>query len=195
MHRCWHPSPSGRPKFSDLHKLFDYYLTKHTQEKYPYIDMETNTPYSFDQLTPKSLSDYRAHMKEVLTIEDLDKETSTSQPPIVYADNRLTESRSTDCNTTSDCSKSLDEVEGREMGTRQQQAVHVGVHRLANTQQFTQLYDQLRDIELPSYDTETLQDTLNSIYMMDQDDQEYRDELWYKKLSTITEASNEDYQM
>ena len=190
MHQCWHPNPSGRPKFSDLHQLFDRYLTKHTQEKYPYIDMDSNVPYTFDHLTPKSLSDYRAHIKEVLTIEEIRDESGEKrdndigngilEPPLIYIDNKHKESSDRYSNG-SDCAG----------GT----STHAGLYRLHEGHKNTpQTYDQLTPKEDESYDREIL-DTLKSIYMIDSvDDDEYYDELWRKKLSTITEASNEDYQ-
>ena len=74
MHQCWHPDPRGRPNFADLHKLFDHFLAKHTENLYPYIDMDSTTTYSFDHLKPRSLSDYQAQQIKdgVLNIDEED---------------------------------------------------------------------------------------------------------------------------
>ena len=49
---------SGRPKFADLHIIFDQFLSHHTEELYPYIDIGfSNMPYKFDHLAPKSEQD------------------------------------------------------------------------------------------------------------------------------------------
>ncbi len=194
MHQCWHPNPSGRPKFSDLHQLFDNYLIKHTQDQYPYIDMDSKTVYTFDHLTPKSLSDYQTHMKEILKLEEIrdenggekddntDNEHNLIQQPLIYIDD----------NKFNESSSNNHESDG---GALTQMSTHAGLYRLydgnRNTSQTS--YDHLTTQE-DMYDKEVL-DTLNSIYMIDMAADEDYDELWRKKLSTITEASNEDYQM
>lgn len=208
MHRCWHPVPSKRPKFSDLHKLLDLYLTKYTQDKYPYIDLDSNAPYTFDQLVPKSLSDYQTHMKEVLTIEDItngDVTEGKGQNNPIYLDNRhKPESDAHYLQDSSDPEYSLDESPATKLPVASSHGGHVGLYRLQNPvrdqTQYVQPYDQLRHIDEDLYDREEMMDTLNTIYMeddhnmaVDMDDYYYQDELWRKKLSTITEASNEDY--
>ena len=52
---------SARPKFADLHVIFDQFLSHHTEELYPYIDIGfTNMPYKFDHLAPKSEQDIKS---------------------------------------------------------------------------------------------------------------------------------------
>ena len=53
MLRCWSEEPSERPKFSELHKIFDRYLGIHIQDRYPYIELQSQ-PYQFDRLAPKT---------------------------------------------------------------------------------------------------------------------------------------------
>ena len=51
---CWHPDPASRPRFADLHVIFDQFLSHLTEELYPYIDLGfTNKNYKFDRLAPK----------------------------------------------------------------------------------------------------------------------------------------------
>ena len=214
MHRCWHPNPNGRPTFSDLHKLFDHFLSKHTQEKYPYIEMDANTPYFFDRLTPQSLSDYQAHMKGVLTIEDvLDGDKTVEYDSLqahdsfprnahsnnsTYTDNKYVESgynspidEGPRQETNNNCCP--ESTGPTHLGT------HIELHRLqrqcSQTEKETPAppYDRLREEESLFYDREVTE-VLNSIYMLQNEEDEFYDEVWQKKLSTITEVSNEDYQ-
>ena len=54
MLSCWNDEPEQRPKFSQLHDVFDQFLSRHTQDKYPYMELQTNPPYTFDKLEPLS---------------------------------------------------------------------------------------------------------------------------------------------
>lgn len=59
---------SGRPKFADLHIIFDQFLSHHTEELYPYIDIGfSNMPYKFDHLTPKREQEVKA--EDVLDLD------------------------------------------------------------------------------------------------------------------------------
>ncbi len=49
MLQCWAEDPLERPNFSDLHKSFDQFLSNHTRERYPYIELQI---YSYDHLEP-----------------------------------------------------------------------------------------------------------------------------------------------
>ena len=143
----------------------------------------------FDQLTPKSLFDYRTHRDEILAaeLEKGEREGNrSSSPPIIYLDNRMNESINDNLNSQPD-------------GGSLTGSGHVGVYRLQGgrgTQQVPEVYDQLYCEDDSSYDREVT-DTLNSIYMNDptamSEEAYYQDSLWYKKLSTITEVSNEDF--
>ena len=52
MLRCWSEDTEERPTFTDLHRIFDQFLSSHTQDHYPYIELQMNPPYSFDKLEP-----------------------------------------------------------------------------------------------------------------------------------------------
>ncbi len=144
----------------------------------------------FDQLTPKSLFDYQAHRDEVVVteLEKGEREGNrSSSPPIIYLDNRMKESINDNPNSQQHDGGSL-------TGN-----AHVGVYRLQGgrgAQQVPEVYDQLYCEDDSSYDREVT-DTLNSIYMNDptamSEEAYYQDSLWYKKLSTITEVSNEEF--
>ena len=54
MLSCWSEDPDQRPKFSKLHDIFDQFLSRHTQDKYPYMELQTSPPYIFDKLDPLS---------------------------------------------------------------------------------------------------------------------------------------------
>ena len=53
MLHCWSEAPEERPKFSELHKLFDRFLGIHIQDRYPYIEIQ-GQPYRFDRLAPET---------------------------------------------------------------------------------------------------------------------------------------------
>lgn len=53
MLHCWSEIPDERPKFSELHKVFDKFLGIHIQDRYPYIEIQ-NQPYRFDRLVPET---------------------------------------------------------------------------------------------------------------------------------------------
>ena len=53
MLHCWSEAPEDRPKFSELHKVFDRFLSIHIQDQYPYIEVQ-NQPYRFDRLAPET---------------------------------------------------------------------------------------------------------------------------------------------
>ena len=52
MLHCWNEDPEERPTFEELHKTFDQFLSNHIQDRYPYIELQTTLPYSFDKLEP-----------------------------------------------------------------------------------------------------------------------------------------------
>lgn len=51
---CWSQVPEERPKFGDLRKEFDRFLSDHIQDRYPYIEIESMKPYQFDKLAPET---------------------------------------------------------------------------------------------------------------------------------------------
>jgi hypothetical protein len=53
MLHCWSEEPEERPKFSELHKLFDKFLGIHVQDRYPYIEIQGQS-YGFDLLAPET---------------------------------------------------------------------------------------------------------------------------------------------
>ena len=56
MLHCWSERSAERPKFSQLHKVFDRFLGIHIQDLYPYIEIQ-NQPYRFDRLAPETGQD------------------------------------------------------------------------------------------------------------------------------------------
>lgn len=46
MLHCWSTDPIDRPSFSELRRLFDQFLSRHTQDQYPYIDLEASHSFS-----------------------------------------------------------------------------------------------------------------------------------------------------
>ena len=54
MLRCWNNDSDDRPKFSELHSLFDQFLSVHIQDRYPYMELEVTSPYSSDRLVPET---------------------------------------------------------------------------------------------------------------------------------------------
>ena len=46
--------PDERPKFSELRKEFDCFLSAHIQDRYPYIEIEATQSYHFDKLAPET---------------------------------------------------------------------------------------------------------------------------------------------
>ena len=53
MLECWNETPEQRPSFPRLHKTFDTFLGKHTQDRYPYMEVLSRS-YHFDTLEPKT---------------------------------------------------------------------------------------------------------------------------------------------
>lgn len=53
MLHCWSEAPEERPKFSELRKLFDRFLGIHIQDRYPYMEIQSQ-PYRFDRLAPET---------------------------------------------------------------------------------------------------------------------------------------------
>ena len=54
MLHCWSENPEDRPKFGQLRKVFDRFLSIHIQDHYPYIEIQVNQPYQFDRLAPET---------------------------------------------------------------------------------------------------------------------------------------------
>lgn len=53
MLACWSEEPEQRPTFPKLHRIFDTFLGKHTQDRYPYMEVLSRS-YHFDRLDPKT---------------------------------------------------------------------------------------------------------------------------------------------
>ena len=53
MNQCWDSEPDERPRFAELHRIFDEFLGKHVQDRYPYIDLQMTQLYNFDRLEPQ----------------------------------------------------------------------------------------------------------------------------------------------
>lgn len=70
---CWQYMPLDRPKFSDLHSIFDKFLSKYIQDRYPYIEIQTGPPYSFDKLEPITCTMKDDQGPINFEIEDFDK--------------------------------------------------------------------------------------------------------------------------
>lgn len=198
MHQCWHPEPKGRPKFSDLHRLFDYFLTRHTQESYPYIDMDSNIPYMYDHLLHKTISDYpsTANQEVVLNLDEEEAKTiyigegessdygSAKDLGIFSSDETLTETAATESGCFLSASMKTDaEVVYDQLRTLD----HPYLTRISNS-----IPDVVVDyggfIDEDDYYS---QDNNNDQHLSPYD--VYNNNLWMKKLSTITEVSFEDY--
>lgn len=183
MHQCWHPHPNGRPQFSELHKLFDYFLSRHTQELYPYIDLDTTAPYTYDHLAHRDITNYQSE-EEMINLEE---EASNGAPYSESSGYGSTKDIGHEGNLSSDENKSSDNLV--EESISQDEAI---------------LYDTLRVMDHPF-----LMRMCNSNCSTDTDyfcdDSEYIEEDFddnclhpfdmyrMKKLSTITEVSCEDY--
>ena len=46
---CWSMEPEERPEFSKLHEIFDAFLSKQTQDKYPYMEV-LSKPYYMNKV-------------------------------------------------------------------------------------------------------------------------------------------------
>lgn len=51
MLNCWSLEAEERPSFPELHKTFDSFLTTHTQDNYPYMEV-LSKPYHLDNAEP-----------------------------------------------------------------------------------------------------------------------------------------------
>ena len=200
MHQCWHPDTRGRPSFSDLHKLFDYFLMKQTQDHAPYIDMDANLPYTFNHLAPKTIKDYQEQQGAVLNIDDDAYHTSqegesgynsprdSSSPESKREIDRYMES-----NTSSD-----DERGGAK--ARPTHGIHISLHRLHSSDGEIP-YDHLHNTcvetsvdQLPPAVPPLLPPVPPPLPLPHYAPlYDYYPDMWIKKLSTITEASFEDY--
>ena len=208
MNQCWHPDPRGRPKFADLHKLFDYFLTQHTQKQYPYIDMDSSVPYVFDHLTSKSFSDYRTQ-EEIINLDEEDG------PGLLYATEGACSSgygSTKELSPEESCLSELSHHSGNcllESGCCLNVSVKITEQNFDDESDIS--YDQLRGGEHPflirvscndkqSHDADQYFDQLD----MESDDipdhllpplhqYDFYNDIWMKKLSTITEVSCEDY--
>ena len=77
MVECWNELPEQRPKFSKLHRIFDSYLSKNTQESYPYIELVAKS-YEFDNL--ESAKPDQAPVNLDIEVTDVNGATSSSLP-------------------------------------------------------------------------------------------------------------------
>lgn len=192
MHQCWHPHPNGRPSFPKLHKIFDYFLSRHTQELYPYIDMDATAPYTYDHLTHMDISDYKR--QEILTLTDdencgyaADESSgygSAKDLQILSSDEADEEQRYLKENLTNSESPSQeDSIHYDKLRAPSTSGEHPFLVRLSNNGPLdcNFIYDG---------------DYWEEGYEEDEEDDEYLhpfDVYRMKKLSTITEVSFEDY--
>jgi proto-oncogene tyrosine-protein kinase Ret len=200
MLKCWHPEPTGRPKFPELHKLFDYFLSRHTQEQYPYIDMNESEPYTYDHLDYKPITSYHSSTSSnILNIEE-------------------TEMTYTEGEKTSDYGSAKDlKFDSEEMlvpeANIDKQTLESGCYMnnvmLSRPEEIpdedkTSAYDRLRG-EHPNLMRVSQMGNKFPLHVLDYDEDEYYPEeenslgmydyynnLWMKKLSTITEVSHEE---
>ena len=120
MQACWHSDVPSRPRFADLHIIFDQFLSHHTEELYPYIDYSFSTkPYKFDHLDPllpanKQIKEEKE--KEILNIHTEDyfiSSTSNEGNSSSYASGSTYESQeltsfSPELSCSSPCSECTD---------------------------------------------------------------------------------------
>ena len=197
MHQCWHPEPKGRPKFTDLHKLFDYFLSRHTQEQYPYIDMDSMEPYTYDHLTHKAISSYPTN-EEVLDLDDeevkgiyagegesSDYGSAKDLRLFSPSDENLTEV--VDRNTVECLNESL-KTDSNSAYDKLRTIEHPYLTRISNSAASDIVFDYNRFID-DEEDEYYSQENEHSLHSYDF----YDHSLWMKKLSTITEVSYEDY--
>ena len=195
MNQCWHPDPRGRPKFADLHKIFDYFLTQHTQKQYPYIDMDSSVPYVFDHLTSKSFSDYQSTQEEVINLDEEDG------PNLLYDTGGTCISgygSTRELSPEESCLlERIKNNDGSAGTTEQISSVKSDVH-----------YDKLRNSTEHAHLTQVSNNNGTSLYHYDdlyngdEDTQDhllpplhhydFYNDIWMEKLSTITEVSCED---
>ena len=50
MLQCWSEDKEDRPSFGKLHIIFDQFLSKHIEDRYPYMEVQM---YTFDKLEPQ----------------------------------------------------------------------------------------------------------------------------------------------
>ena len=73
-----------RPKFSELHKLFDRFLGIHIQDRYPYIELQSQ-PYRFDRLAPETGQGTDEEGEEVpINLSDSEEMTLARVPLKLY---------------------------------------------------------------------------------------------------------------
>ena len=72
MLQCWSDQANQRPTFPKLHQIFDKYLSKHTQDRYPYIEL-LSKPYHFDKLEPKTPDPEQAPVNLDFEVTDVDE--------------------------------------------------------------------------------------------------------------------------
>lgn len=203
MHQCWHPDPQGRPTFANLHKLFDYFLSRNTHELYPYIDMDCNAPYTYDLLAHKNITDYREEDREEEEEDILYLEEKEDAVPESTGLTETNDYHKDLCPSHSD-EKLLDD------GTKMDESNGA----LPQEMQDATLYDKLR-VDHPflvrmSGKQQNGEERLDPQMMLHDDYfEDYLEEniegyclqafdeynpTWLKKLSTITEVSCEEYE-
>ena len=197
MNQCWHPDPRGRPKFADLHKLFDYFLAQHTQNQCPYIDMDSSVPYVFDHLTSKTFSDYQSIQEEVINLDEEDG------PGRLYAtEGTCSSGYGSTKELSPDESCLLERIKNNDGPTRTTEHISpvksdVDYDKLRTNTEHTHLTQVSSNNGTPLYhyddldidnDNEDIQDyLLPPLHQYD-----FYNDIWMERLSTITEVSCED---
>ena len=131
MLRCWSTDPIDRPSFSELRHLFDQFLSRQTQDQYPYIDLVASHQHNPDTTrcpaSPLNLEDDAdgANVLQPMSLVSTEGTSLTHEvrrdseagsynlKPLPWSENRasifsMQESLSTDSNLNFSSSRSLD---------------------------------------------------------------------------------------
>lgn len=97
MQECWEADATERPSFPELHHTFDKFLTQHTQDHYPYMELLYTAPHHPDTT---DTTDARQHDMDHtpinldIKITDTDTEKTTKGGLSVNQERRLGRSAS-----------------------------------------------------------------------------------------------------